>query len=168
MFEMDLCRRRRETMRGRKPKRRESAPDPVYHDGDVTRFINKLMWRGKKTVAEHLFYDAMEIIKEKTGEEGIEVFRRALENARPHVQVRSRRVGGSTYQVPIDIKPYKQMEHAMRWLIQFARARKGRPMKEKLALELIDAAAGTGASVKKKDDTHRMAEANRAFAHYRV
>ena len=155
-------------MRGKKPPRREILPDPVYQDKEVTRFVNKLMWRGKKTVAERIFYGAMDFVKEKTGEEGIEVFKKALENARPHVQVRSRRVGGSTYQVPIDIKSQKQMEHAMRWLIQYARARKGRPMMEKLALEFIDAAAGTGASVKKKDDTHRMAEANRAFAHYRV
>ncbi len=155
-------------MRGKKPPKREILPDPVYNDKDVTRFIHKLMWRGKKTVAESIFYGALEMIKEKTGEEGIEVFRKALENARPHVQVRSRRVGGSTYQVPIDIKPAKQMEHAMRWLIQYARSRKGRPMKEKLALELVDAASGTGATIKKKDDTHRMAEANRAFAHYRV
>jgi len=155
-------------MRGKKAPKREVYPDPVYHDKDVTRFVNKLMWCGKKTTAESVFYGAMAMIKEKTGEEGIEVFKRALENARPHVQVRSRRVGGSTYQVPIDIKPGKQIEHAMRWLIQYSRARKGRPMTEKLALELVDAAAGTGASVKKKDDTHRMAEANRAFAHYRV
>jgi small subunit ribosomal protein S7 len=155
-------------MRGRKPTKREVPHDAVYHDQDVTRFINKMMWRGKKTVAEAIFYGAMNIVKEKTGEEGVEVFRKALENARPHVQVRSRRVGGSTYQVPIDIKPAKQIEHAMRWIIQYSRARKGKPMMEKLAQELIDAAAGTGASVKKKDDTHRMAEANRAFAHYRV
>ena len=155
-------------MRGKKPPKRVTHADPVYNDTNVTRFIHKLMWRGKKTVAEDIFYGALEIIKEKTGEEGIEVFKKALENARPHVQVRSRRVGGSTYQVPIDIKPAKQMEHAMRWLIQYSRARRGRPMREKLAFELIDAAAGTGASVKKKDDTHRMAEANRAFAHYRV
>jgi small subunit ribosomal protein S7 len=155
-------------MRGRKPTKRETPYDAVYRDQDVTRFINKMLWRGKKTVAEGIFYGAMNIIKEKTGEEGIEVFRKAIENARPHVQVRSRRVGGSTYQVPIDIKPSKQIEHAMRWIISYARARKGKPMHEKLAQELIDAAAGTGASVKKKDDTHRMAEANRAFAHYRV
>jgi len=155
-------------MRGKKPPKREILPDPVYKDQNVTRFINKLMWRGKKTTAESIFYGAMEIISEKTGEEGIEVFKRALENARPHVQVKSRRVGGSTYQVPIDIKPQKQMEHAMRWLISFARARKGKPMREKLAYELMDAASGTGATIKRKDDTHRMAEANRAFAHYRV
>ena len=155
-------------MRGKKPPKRETVPDPVYKDENVTRFVNKLMWRGKKSVAEGIFYDAMEIIKEKTGEDGYEVFKKALENARPHVQVKSRRVGGSTYQVPIDIKSAKQMEHAMRWLIQYSRARKGRAMREKLALELIDASAGMGQSVKKKDDTHRMAEANRAFAHYRV
>ena len=155
-------------MRGRRAERREVPPDPVYHDENVTRFINKIMWRGKKSLAESIFYGAMEIIKQKTGEEGIEVFRRAIENVRPHVEVRSRRIGGSTYQVPVDIKPYKQIEHAMRWIIQFARARKGKPMVEKLALELIDAAAGTGASVKKKDDTHRMAEANRAFAHFKI
>ncbi len=155
-------------MRGKKPTKRIILPDPVYNDKNTTRFINKLMWRGKKSVAESIFYGAMEIIKEKTGEDGFEVFKKALENARPHVQVKSRRVGGSTYQIPIDIKAQKQMEHAMRWLIQYARSRKGRPMREKLAFELIDAAAGTGQSVKKKDDTHRMAEANRAFAHYRV
>jgi small subunit ribosomal protein S7 len=156
------------TMRGKKPQKRSIHPDPVFRDNNVTRFINKLMWRGKKTVAEEIFYGAMEIIKDKTGEDGFDVFKKALENARPHVQVRSRRVGGSTYQVPIDIKPAKQMEHAMRWIIHYSRARKGKPMREKLAMELIDAASGTGASVKKKDDTHRMAEANRAFAHYRV
>jgi len=155
-------------MRGKKPQKRKVLPDSVYQDKNVTRFINKLMWRGKKTVAERIFYGALEIIKEKTGEEGIDVFKRALETARPHVQVKSRRVGGSTYQVPIDIKPEKQMEHAMRWVITYSRARKGRPMMEKLAMELLDAASGTGSSVKKKDDTHRMAEANRAFAHYRV
>jgi small subunit ribosomal protein S7 len=155
-------------MRGRKPEKRITEPDAVYRDLDVTRFVNKMMWRGKKTVAEGIFYGAMDIIKKKTGEEGIEVFRKAIENARPHVQVKSRRVGGSTYQVPIDIKPQKQIEHAMRWIIQYARARKGKPMDERLAQELMDAASGTGASVKKKDDTHRMAEANRAFAHYRM
>ncbi len=155
-------------MRGRRPKKRKIPPDAIYKDPDVSRFINKLMWRGKKTVAERIFYGAMDMIKEKTGEEGIQVFKKALENARPHVQVRSRRVGGSTYQIPIDIKSFKQMEHAMRWLIHYARTRKGKPMMEKLAMELVDAAAGTGASVKKKDDTHRMAEANRAFAHYRA
>jgi len=155
-------------MRGKRPPRRVIEPDAVHKDQDVTRFINKLMWRGKKTVAEGIFYGALDIIKEKTGEDGIDVFRKALENARPHVMVKSRRVGGSTYQVPIDIKPYKQMEHAMRWLISYSRTRKGKPMCEKLAMELMDAANGTGSSVKKKDDTHRMAEANRAFAHYRV
>jgi len=155
-------------MRGKRPPRRVIEPDAVHKDQDVTRFINKLMWRGKKTVAEGIFYGALDIIKEKTGEDGIDVFRKALENARPHVMVKSRRVGGSTYQVPIDIKPYKQMEHAMRWLISYSRTRKGKPMCEKLAMELMDAANGTGSSVKKKDDTHRMAEENRAFAHYRV
>jgi small subunit ribosomal protein S7 len=155
-------------MRGRRPTKRIVLQDAVYRNDDVTRFINKLMWAGKKTVAEDIFYGAMGIIKEKTGEEGIDVFRKALENARPHVQVRSKRVGGSTYQVPIDIKPHKQIEHAMRWLISYSRARKGKPMREKLAQELMDAASGTGSSVKKKDDTHRMAEANRAFAHYRM
>jgi small subunit ribosomal protein S7 len=155
-------------MRGKKPPKRITVPDSVYRNENVTRFINKLMWRGKKTTAESIFYGAMEIIKDKTGEDGYDVFKRALENVRPHVQVKSRRVGGSTYQVPIDIKPEKQMEHAMRWIIQYSRARKGKPMMEKLAIELMDAASGTGASVKKKDDTHRMAEANRAFAHYRV
>src|SRR3990172_7935788 len=142
-------------MRGKRPPRRVIEPDAVHKDQDVTRFINKLMWRGKKTVAEGIFYGALDIIKEKTGEDGIDVFRKALENARPHVMVKSRRVGGSTYQVPIDIKPYKQMEHAMRWLISYSRTRKGKPMCEKLAMELMDAANGTGSSVKKKDDTHR-------------
>lgn len=155
-------------MRSKKTPKRELPVDAVYTDLNVTRFINKIMWRGKKTVAESIFYGALDLIKEKTGEDGIEVFKKAIENARPHVMVKSRRIGGSTYQVPIDIKPEKQIEHAMRWLISYARARKGRPMREKLAHELIDAASGTGSSVKKKDDTHRMAEANRAFAHYRT
>ncbi|MFH1675871.1 MAG: 30S ribosomal protein S7 [bacterium] len=155
-------------MRGKSKPKRVLPVDPIYTDLNVTRFINKIMWCGKKTVAESIFYGALALIKEKTGEDGIEVFRKAIENARPHVMVKSRRIGGSTYQVPIDIKPEKQTEHAMRWLISYARARKGRPMREKLAHELIDAASGTGSSVKKKDDTHRMAEANRAFAHYRT
>jgi small subunit ribosomal protein S7 len=133
----------------------------------AAQFINKLMWGGKKSVAERILYSALDIVQEKTGEEPYDVFKKALGNVKPLVEVKSRRMGGSTYQVPIDIPHSKQEEIGMRWMIAFARKRKGRPMREKLALEIIDAYNNTGSSVKKKEDTHKMAEANKAFAHYR-
>ena len=131
------------------------------------RFINKVIWRGKKSVAEKAVYGAFDIIREKTGEEPFEVFEKALKNVKPLLEVKSRRVGGSTYQVPVEVKPDKQEAIAMRWIISYARSRKGMPFKQKLAAELLDAYNNTGASIKKKEDTHKMAEANRAYAHYR-
>jgi small subunit ribosomal protein S7 len=133
----------------------------------VSRFINKLMTRGKKSVAERCFYSAMDLIHERVNKNPVEVFEQALQNATPLIEVKPRRVGGSTYQIPIEIRPDRRESLAMRWLIQTARGRPGKSMAEKLASELMDAANGTGATIKKKDDTHRMAEANKAFAHYR-
>jgi small subunit ribosomal protein S7 len=154
-------------LRGKQAKKRVPGRDAKYNSVLANQFINKLMWRGKKSMAENIFYDALDIVQKKTGEEAFEVFKKALDNAKPLVEVKPRRMGGSTYQVPIEIPPHKQQEVGMRWLIQFARKRRGRPMHVKLALELIDAYNNTGASIKKKEDTHKMAEANRAFAHYR-
>lgn len=154
-------------MRGRSPKKRIISADPVYKSVVLQRFMNKLLWRGKKSVAESIVYDAFEIIRKKTDEDPYKVFAKALDNVRPLLEVKSRRVGGSTYQVPVEITPDKAEAIAMRWIIGYARARKGMPMREKLAAELLDAYNNTGAAVKKKEDTHKMAEANRAYAHYR-
>lgn len=152
--------------RGRAP-RREIEPDPRYESVKAARFINKLMRRGKKSVAERIFYGAMDRIEERTNRDPMEVFEEALKNATPLLEVKPRRVGGSTYQIPIEIRPERRESLAMRWLIQTARGRPGKSMAEKLANELMDAAKGVGATIKRKDDTHRMAEANKAFAHYR-
>ncbi|RMG45625.1 MAG: 30S ribosomal protein S7 [Acidobacteria bacterium] len=154
------------------PRRREvpvrpSPPDPIYGSPMVTKFINCLMVDGKRTVAERIFYKAMERIKEKTGEDPLKVFQKAVDNVRPVMEVKSRRVGGSNYQVPVDVTPKRRQSLAYRWLISFAKARTERTMIEKLANELMDAAAGRGGAVKKREDVHRMAEANKAFAHYR-
>ncbi len=147
--------------------RREVLPDPVYNSRLVTKFINSVMREGKKTVAERIFYGAMEMIEERTGDDPLKVFKRAVENAKPQVEVKSRRVGGSTYQVPVEVRPERQLSLAIRWLIQYAQQRHERTMMEKLAGELLDAANNRGGAIKKRDDTHRMAEANKAFAHYR-
>ena len=155
-------------MRKRKPKLRVIQPDPRYQDTMVTKFVNNLMWRGKKGVAFKLFYDAMDIIKEKTGENEHEVWKKALNNAMPQVEVRSRRIGGATFQIPTEIHPSRKISIGMKWLIRFSRERSGKGMAEKLANELIAASKGEGAAVKRKEDTHRMAESNRAFAHFRV
>lgn len=152
--------------RGRAP-RREIVPDPRYESVRAARFINKLMTRGKKSVAERIFYRAMDLIEERTQKNPVEVFEEALQNATPLLEVKPRRVGGSTYQIPIEIRPERRESLAMRWLIQTARNRAGKSMAEKLANELMDAANGVGVTIKRKDDTHRMAEANKAFAHYR-
>jgi small subunit ribosomal protein S7 len=133
----------------------------------VTKFVNKLMFDGKKQTAQRIMYGAMDSIKERTGEDPLRVFEKAMDNVRPSIEVKSRRVGGSTYQVPVDIRPERRQALAMRWLISYARNRGEKTMADKLASELLDAAAGRGSSVKKKEDTHRMAEANKAFAHYR-
>lgn len=151
-----------------RPKKREAVPDRKYGSLLMAKFINKLMKMGKKSVAEKIFYDAMDIITEKTGQDPLTVFNRAMGNVRPQLKVKSRRVGGSTYQVPIEVKPQERDSLAMRWIIQYATARSGRGMSEKLAMEIMNAAKGESAgSLKKKEDTHRMAEANKAFAHYR-
>jgi small subunit ribosomal protein S7 len=154
-------------MRGKRAKKRTIPPDPLYKSEVLQRFINKVVSRGKKSVAEHIVYGAFEIIKKKMGEDPYKVFMKALNNAKPVLEVKSRRVGGSTYQVPVEVKPDKQESIAMQWIISYARARKGMPFSQKLALELMDAYANTGSTIKKKEDTHKMAEANRAYAHYR-
>ncbi len=152
--------------KGPAPKR-QILPDPRYNSKVLARFINKIMLRGKKSLAEQITYGALNIVSEKTGREAMDVFSQALSNAMPLVEVRPRRVGGVTYQVPMEVRPDRRQAMAMRWLIGFARARAGRSMEEKLAAELMDAANNQGASIKKREDTHKMAEANKAFAHYR-
>ncbi len=147
-------------------KRREVEPDPLYNNETVAKFINYIMRKGKKTVARKIVYGAFDILKEKTKKEPLEVFDKAMSNASPEVEVRPRRVGGATYQVPMEVRGDRKITLAMRWIIQAAKSKKGKPMKEKLAEELINAANNTGWAVKKRDDTHRMAEANRAFAHF--
>ncbi len=152
--------------KGKVPKR-DVLPDPKYHSRLVTKFINGIMWEGKKSVAESIFYDALQIIQKRANEDPLKLFEKAVENVKPLLEVRSRRVGGSTYQVPVEVRPERRQALAIRWLILYARARGEKSMQEKLAGELLDAANSKGSSVKKKDDTHRMAEANKAFAHYR-
>ncbi|MBW7857950.1 MAG: 30S ribosomal protein S7 [Leptonema sp. (in: Bacteria)] len=148
-------------------KKRALQPDAVYNDTTVSAFVNYMMNDGKKTVAEKIFYDAMEIIQKKTGDEGIEVMRSAMENVKPGLEVKARRVGGVTYQVPVEVTPERRQTLAIRWLVRYARERKGRSMAEKLAAEFMDAKNDTGGSIKKREDTRKMAEANRAFSHYR-
>jgi small subunit ribosomal protein S7 len=142
-------------------------PDPKYGDPQVTKFINIVMRDGKKSTAEKIVYGAFDVIHERTREEPLRIFHRALENVQPNVEVKSRRVGGATYQVPIEVRSSRRMALAMRWLVSYARQRPGRTMRDKMANELIEAAHNRGNAVKKKEDTHRMAEANKAFAHYR-
>ena len=154
-------------MRKRKPKVRTLAPDPRYGDTLVTRFVNNMVVQGKKHVAFQLFYDAMDLIKERTGDNEHEIWKTALSNATPQVEVRSRRVGGATFQIPTEIPANRKTAIGIKWIIRFARERSGKGMADKLANELIAAAKGEGAAVKRKEDTHRMAEANRAFAHFR-
>lgn len=150
-----------------KPAKRVPLPDSVFNDVRIAKFINRLMQRGKKSVAEHIFYSAMERLEGRTPETPVEVFHKALGRVRPLVRVKSRRVGGSTYQVPMEVDEIMGEAIASRWVIQYARSRGGRSMAERLAGELLDAYNGNGASMKKRDETHRMAEANKAFAHYR-
>jgi small subunit ribosomal protein S7 len=153
--------------RRNQPVRRAVAPDPVYGNEIAGAFINKLMLRGKKSVAGRLFYDALGIVEGRLKKPGLDVFEQALRNATPMVEVKPRRVGGSTYQVPMEIRAERRQALAFRWLINAARSRKGRPMADRLAAELIDAANNTGAAVRRKEETHRMADANKAFAHYK-
>jgi small subunit ribosomal protein S7 len=152
--------------KGPVPKR-AILPDPKFNSKVLARFINKVMLCGKKSLAERITYDALSMIGEKTGRDPMDVFTQALGNAMPLIEVRPRRVGGATYQVPMEVRPDRRQAMAMRWLITFARTRPGKSMTEKLANELMDAANNVGATVKKRDDTHKMAEANKAFAHYR-
>jgi small subunit ribosomal protein S7 len=155
-------------MRKRKPKARPLAPDPRYSDPMVTRFVNNMLWQGKKGVSYNIFYNAMDMIQERAGQDPHETWKKALENATPSVEVRSRRIGGATFQIPTEIHPKRKTSIGMKWLIRFARERSGKGMADKLANELIAAAKGEGAAVKRKEETHRMAEANRAFAHFKM
>ena len=154
-------------MRKRRAVKRDVLPDPIYKSKVVTKLINTIMLDGKKGTAQSILYEAFEIIKNKTGNDPLEVFNTAMENIKPALEVKSRRVGGSNYQVPIEVSPARSQALAIRWLVKFARERGGKGMAENLANEIIDASNGTGAAVKKREDTHRMAEANKAFAHYR-
>lgn len=154
-------------MRRRKAVKRDVQPDPVFEDKLITRFVNNLMRDGKKNTARKIVYQAFEVIQEKTGEEGLDVFKSALHNATPVVEVRSRRVGGATYQVPVEVRTERGTALGMRWLIKSARSRGDKSMALRLSRELIDASNNEGGAVRKKDETHRMAEANKAFAHFR-
>ena len=154
--------------RRRDVPKRETLPDPKYSDRMVGRFVNVLMVDGKKSTAEHILYKSFDIIKERTGDDPLKVFKKALDNVKPSLEVKSRRVGGSNYQVPVEVNPNRRMSLSIRWLVGYARSRgDGKTMQEKLANELMDAANLRGGAVKKREDTHRMAEANKAFAHYR-
>lgn len=150
-----------------KPAKRIPAPDPIYNSVDIAKFINRLMKRGKKSIAQRIFYSSMDKIQEKTKENPIDVFKKALTNATPLIEVKARRIGGSTYQVPVEVKPDRGQALGSCWLIESARKRSGKSMIEKLTNEIMDASNGIGASCKKREDTHKMAEANKAFAHYR-
>jgi len=152
--------------RGTVPKR-EGMPDPLYNSVLVTRFINSMMSGGRRSTSQRIMYSALDLVKDRTGEEPLTVFKKAVDNVKPVLEVKSRRVGGSNYQVPIEVNPNRRTSLALRWLIGFARKRPERTMKDKLAGEIIDAASLRGAAVKKREDTHKMAEANKAFAHYR-
>ncbi len=154
-------------MRKRRAVKRDVLPDPIYKSKVVTKLINTIMLDGKKGIAQSILYEAFEIIKSKTGKDPLEVFNQAMENIKPALEVKSRRVGGSNYQVPIEVSPARSQALALRWLVKYSRERGGKGMAENLANEIIDASNGTGATVKKREDTHRMAEANKAFAHYR-
>jgi small subunit ribosomal protein S7 len=155
-------------MRKTKAKKIPLAADPRYNDTQVTRFVNNMMWEGKKNSAFTIFYDAMEKVGKQTGENGYEVWKKALVNVTPAVEVRSRRIGGATFQIPTEVRADRKISLSMKWLIRYSRARNGRSMAEKLAGEIVAASKGEGAAFKKKEDTHRMAEANKAFAHFKI
>jgi len=155
-------------MRKSQAKKLPLSPDPRFNDKLVTRFVNNIMWEGKKSVAFDIFYNALERVAKQTGEDGYEVWKRALFNVTPAVEVRSRRIGGATFQIPSEVRPDRKISLSMKWLIRYSRERNGRSMADKLANEIVAAAKGEGAAFKKKEDTHRMAEANKAFAHFKV
>ena len=155
-------------MRKTQPKKIPLAPDPKFNDKLVTRFVNNLMWEGKKSGAFIIFYDSLDKVTKITGEEGYEVWKRALTNITPGVEVRSRRIGGATFQIPSEVRPDRKISLSIKWMVRYSRERNGRSMADKLANEIVAASKGEGASYKKKEDSHRMAEANKAFAHFRV
>ncbi|GJM27556.1 MAG: 30S ribosomal protein S7 [Cyclobacteriaceae bacterium] len=154
-------------MRKAKPKKRYVLPDPKFKDELVTKFVNYLMVDGKKSVAYSIFYDAISLVENRTKEDGLETWKKALSNVMPSVEVKSRRVGGATFQVPLEVRPNRKTSLGIKWLIRYSRARGEKTMKERLAAEIIAASKGEGSAIKKKDDTHRMAEANKAFSHFR-
>lgn len=154
-------------MRKAKPRKRYILPDPKFGDTLVTKFVNDLMVDGKKSIAYSIFYDAIEVVQRKTNENGVEVWKKALSNVSPSVEVKSRRVGGATFQVPLEVRPERKVSLGIKWLIKYARTRGEKTMTDKLAGEIVAASKGEGSAVKKKDDTHRMAEANKAFSHFR-
>ncbi len=154
-------------MRKRRATKRDVLPDPIYNSKVVTKLINTIMYDGKKGIAQSILYEAFDIVKERTGEEPLSVFEKAMENIKPTLEVKSRRVGGSNYQVPVEVTPARSQALGLRWLVKYSRDRGGKGMTVNLASEIIDAANGTGAAVKKREDTHRMAEANKAYAHFR-
>jgi small subunit ribosomal protein S7 len=147
--------------------RRETVPDPIYRSVVVTQFVNKVLQRGKRSLAERIVYDSLDIVQQKTGSEPIATLKRAVDNVRPQLEVRSRRVGGATYQVPVEVRPRRANTLAIRWMVGYARQRRERTMAERLANEILDASNAVGASVKRREDLHKMAESNKAFAHYR-
>ena len=147
--------------------RREVAPDPKFHDVVVAKFINSLLRQGKRSISEYIFYGAVDIAQERTGEDGLKLFKKALENVKPLLEVKSRRVGGATYQVPVEVKPHRRQSLASRWLVEAAKGRPEHSMSERLAAELIEASNSRGGAMKKREDVHRMADANKAFAHFR-
>jgi len=153
--------------RRRVAQKREVLPDPKYHDQLVTKFVNVLMGRGKKSLSERIFYGALDLVADRSKQDPLTLFKRALDNVKPVLEVKSRRVGGSTYQVPVEVRFERRQALSIRWIVQAAKARSERTMHQRLAAELLDAANNTGTSIKKKEDTHKMAEANKAFAHYR-
>ena len=155
-------------MRKSQPKKIPLAPDPKFNDKLVSRFVNNLMWEGKKSGAFNIFYDSLEKVAKITGEDGYEVWKKALTNITPSVEVRSRRIGGATFQIPSEVRPDRKISLSIKWMIRYSRERNGRSMADKLANEIVAASKGEGASFKKKEDTHRMAEANKAFAHFKV
>jgi small subunit ribosomal protein S7 len=155
-------------MRKTQAKKLPLAPDAKYNDTLVTRFVNNLMWQGKKNTAYTIFYDAMDKVAKTTNEDGYDIWKRALSNVTPAVEVRSRRIGGATFQIPSEVRPDRKISLSMKWLIRYSRERNGRSMAEKLANEIVAASKGEGGAFKKKEDTHRMAEANKAFAHFKV
>lgn len=155
-------------MRKTQAKKLPLAPDPKFNDKLVTRFVNNLMWQGKKSISYEIFYDALEKVSKQTGEDGYEIWKKALTNVTPAVEVRSRRIGGATFQIPAEVRQDRKVSLSIKWLIKYSRERNGRSMADKLANEIVAASKGEGAAYKKKEDTHRMAEANKAFAHFKV